>query len=98
MAYDSTSKLVKCHNSDMGDALKMTFSSVLVQLFRRSSRRALFLASPEDFDRTIYPYSPASQNSKHNLHAYFPQTKTSVACPVKTKETRNFLRAPLSSY
>ena len=52
----ASQKLVECYSGDMGDIIDdvENDSSVLVQLFRRSCRRALLLASAKDFDGTVY--------------------------------------------
>ena len=94
----ASQKLVECYSGDMGDIIDDVENdpSVLVQLFRRSGRRALLLASAKDFDGTVYAYSPASQHRKHNLHAYFTQSRNLSGLPAD-KVSLAHLRAPLSN-
>ena len=79
----------------MDRGVKCGSKSVLVQLFRSSGGRA-FLLSAKDFDGAVYAYSPASQDSKHNL-----QTKLFICIlalgSAAGKVIYKILHAPLSS-
>lgn len=75
--------------------MKSGSGSVLVQLFRSSGGRALLL-SPKDLDGTVYAYSPASQDSKHNLQTTLFMCILALGCAAE-KVIYEISHAPLSS-